>query len=187
MKQHLVERMLYIVLALVFLVSGVGAYFAVEGYTELKQQVARQDEVLTVVQQLLASQGKTTKEINKSLSCILALLGHKNSANYFISDFATCTITNKSTGGTEVLPLPKAPASVQPNAQKSGQSQGTIQQPATPPKQPSQGGTAGSPGGGTSNPPGSGDNQQPVRQLVQDIVSLPLALIRQIPIVGGKP
>lgn len=130
MKQALIERMLYVVLALVFVVAGVSAYFAIqaiEKFTEqqrvLQEQVSGQKAVLKGMQELLSNQGKTSDDINKSLSCILVFFSSPNRATYYVSDLQTCTITNSSTGKTEVLPLPQSTPSSPFQSTPSSQTQ----------------------------------------------------------------
>lgn len=148
MRQSFIERMLYIVLALVFVAAGLATYFGTQAVGKLatqqevlQQQVTSQKEVLKGMKELLANQGKTTDDINKSLSCILVFFSYPNRANYYISDLTSCTITNNVTGKTELLPLPKVssnapsqstPATPKPATPGVSPSQGHSQQPATP-------------------------------------------------------
>lgn len=177
MKQALVERMLYIVLAVVFVGAGILAYFNAQAADKLsqqqkvlQQQVASQKEVLKGIQELLANQGKTTKDINKSLSCILVFFSSPDRAKYYISDLATCTITNTDTGKTEILPLPQPSPTAQsqptPSDQSSNQapsSQGSTQQPATP--------TTPTPS--VSNPP----QTNPIQYLVNGTIGIVKSIV----------
>lgn len=122
MKQHYVERMLYIVLVLTFIAVGMLSVFQWQSNARLatqqailQQQVSGQKEVLKGVQTLLSNQGKTTSQINNSLSCILVFFGKQDRASYYISDLTNCTITNTSTGESEILPITHALPLVTPS------------------------------------------------------------------------
>jgi type II secretory pathway pseudopilin PulG len=159
MKQTLIERMLYVALAVIFIAVGVGTYFSAQAFdksaqqqkalreqqTVLQQQVAGQKEVLKGMRELLDNQGQTTKDINKSLSCILVFFSSPNRDSYYISDLETCTITNTTTGDTEILELPHAatpqaqPQASAPDGASNPSWQGSSQQsapvkPSAPPK-----------------------------------------------------
>jgi len=176
------------VLAMFLLLAGNNARQA----AQIQQQNQLLEETKSIAQQLRDdsnSRNKQIDDLNRHLDCIVKFFAQRDRSNSSIANIQTCRITkNDDTSSTS--PSSNQSASVQPRG--TGLPSPTTQQPATQPSQPSQGGSSGTSGGsssngGTSNPPSSGDNQQPVRQLVQDIISLPLALIRQIPIVGGKP
>lgn len=142
MKQHLVERMLYVVLGLVFvcaLVASVVAVRAAEEFTRqqeiLQEQVAGQKEVLKGMQELIKNQGKTTDDINNSISCVMAFYARPDWASFYISNLETCILTDTSTGKTQILPLiPMTNSPTPPSANQDvgvsipGNSQ------ATPPK-----------------------------------------------------
>lgn len=122
MKQHLVERMLYTILGLVFLATGLLTVLQIQSSQRLeeqnkvlKDQVNGQKELLTGVQTLLKNQGKTTEDINKSLSCILVFFSTPNRAEYYISDLSNCTITSLKTGQTQILSVPNTSIQSQPN------------------------------------------------------------------------
>lgn len=143
MKQQLIERLLYVTLALVFVIASVSAIFAVQAINKftdqqkvLQEQVAGQKEVLKGVQELLAHQGETTSDINKSLSCILIFFSTPDRAYYYISDLTSCTLTSTATGQTKTLSVPSsvvAPSTPKP----PGTTNAPRSQPATPPTTPS--------------------------------------------------
>jgi len=141
MKNQLVERMLYIVLGLVFAATGTLTYFAIQATDRLndqqetlKQQVQNQKETLKGVKELVANQGKTTEEINKSLSCILTFFSNPNRAQLYISDFTTCTVTDTGTGQTQTLTITQAVNPVVSPATPNVQPSSPSAQPSTPGK-----------------------------------------------------
>jgi hypothetical protein len=154
----LIERLLYITLALVFVASA-AAFTAVlfqnkqlrDQNVLLTEQVADTKKVVSGVQTLVQNQGKTTEEINKSLSCILVFFTTPQRTSYYISDLTTCTITNMNTGQSQVLTLPQpatpqntqnggslqgSPSENQPVVQAPSQPQPTPDQPVNPQPQP---------------------------------------------------
>jgi hypothetical protein len=157
---------------------------------QINQQSQILKETKSIAQQLRddsKSRDKQIDDLNRHLDCIVKFFHQDDPLHSSIENIQTCRITKNADTSTA------SPSSDQGTSAPSGTglTSPTTQQPATQPRQQSQGGSSGTSGsgssnGGTNNPPSAG-NQQPVRQLLQDIISLPLALIRQIPTVGGKP
>jgi hypothetical protein len=172
----LVERMLYLALAVVF----VGQLFLAGIILYQNQQERRQTELLTQqveamakvskdqgeiiksLQTLATAQGKTVEEVNKSLSCILVFFTTPGRTEYYISNLATCEITNRGTGEVQVLPIPQASASTQSPQSSGSQQGGSSPQPSNPP--PNNPPPSNPP---SNNPPPS--QQEP--SIVEDIIN----------------
>jgi len=132
MKNALVERLLYILLGLVFVAAVILLGLQVTANQHLRDENAglRRD---------LGAVDDTTKSVNKSLSCILVFFTIKDRANYRISDLTTCTIVNTETGESQVLPiqLPSGQDSATPNTTIVTVQPAAAPQPIATPVQPS--------------------------------------------------
>jgi hypothetical protein len=164
----LVEKMLYLALALVFVATSFMVGLQLYQNKQLKDIAEGQSQIIAAN--------------DKSLRCILAFFATPERAEYYLSDLATCSITRIDNGETKKLDLPPPPPVDHPPSSSNGpqtntSSNGGSQQgspsvspdgnasPATPP--PSTPPPSTPPSTPPSNPPPS----EPEPSIIEDIIN----------------
>lgn len=164
----LVERMLYLTLAIVFIAVALMVGLQLYQNQQIKEVAQGQSTIISAN--------------DKSLRCILAFFATPERTEYYLSDLATCSITRIDNGETKRLELPPPPPVEPPSSGSSGtrintSSNGGSQQgspsvspdgeapPATPP--PSTPPPSTPPSMPPSNPPPS----EPEPSIIEDLIT----------------
>lgn len=171
----LIERLLYVILLLTFVIVGVGTWTAVKTAVDLKEQngtiTAIQEgnqKLLEQQKQLLDAQSHGIENIRGSIQCVVTFFGIPDRTNLIISDYQTCTIEDTQTGDTTVLTV--VPSS---NINSAEQSSSTN----TPPQNNGNGQNNNSQQPDTPNQPNPGQQQPVLPSLDGTVCRLTLGLL----------
>lgn len=108
-NSSLIEKFLYITLALIFILAIILTVLTTQSINTLKRQTEQLHSQQQNIEDLVNGIGTINEENRKALMCVLTFFGVPNRVDFFLSDLKNCTVTNVDNGETRNLPIPAAP------------------------------------------------------------------------------
>lgn len=102
-----IERLLYIALVLLFILTGISGYFLA---LQLHSANASQKAIKAIVEQIKTNQDSGNKQIIDHLDCIVLFLSQTDRANIRIQDLQGCKLATEA-GAESVNPMGSQPVS----------------------------------------------------------------------------
>lgn len=134
MRESIVERLLYMALALLLVLTGISSYFLA---LQLRNTNATQKAIKSIVDQIKANQDTGDKKILDHIDCIGFFLSQPNRAEVRIEDLQNCKITSPGAVVPLALPTPATSQSSNSDTKKQATSNDTQPPPQPPPQPPS--------------------------------------------------